>query len=123
MAAVHSEDTSPEIAVRKIVFSLGYRYRLHDPKLPGKPDLVFPSRRKAIFVHGCFWHRHNGCSRATMPKTRTTFWEKKLCSNVARDKRNRARLRQMGWRVFTAWQCDLRNPSKLTERLDGFLAD
>lgn len=87
MAAIHSEDTSPEIAVRKMVYALGYRYRLHVPDLPGKPDLVFPSRKKILFVHGCFWHCHNRCKRATIPKTRTVFWRNKLSANAERDRR------------------------------------
>jgi DNA mismatch endonuclease (patch repair protein) len=123
MAAIRSKDTSPEIAIRKMVYALGYRYRLHDWKLPGKPDLVFPSRKKAIFVHGCFWHRHNGCSRATVPQTRSVFWETKLSGNVRRDLRNRRLLRELDWKVFTAWQCELKKPTKLRRRLDEFLSD
>jgi DNA mismatch endonuclease, patch repair protein len=122
MAAVHSQDTKPELAVRKIVHRLGYRYRLHDPKLPGRPDLVFALRRKAIFVHGCFWHRHTGCRYTTTPKTRTVFWEAKFSSNVSRDRRTRHELKKMGWEVLTVWQCELKNQRKLTERLDEFLA-
>jgi DNA mismatch endonuclease (patch repair protein) len=121
MAAIRSVDTGPEMMVRKIVYALGYRYRLHDPKLPGKPDLAFPSKRKALFVHGCFWHRHNRCSRASIPKTRKKFWEAKLFANVARDRRARRQLRRMGWEVLTAWQCELKNPERLTERLNEFL--
>lgn len=123
MAAVRSKDTGPEIAVRKIVHALGYRYRLHDPKLPGKPDLVFASRRKVLFVHGCFWHCHTRCKRATIPETRADFWVKKLASNVERDRRNRRQLRAMGWKVLTVWQCRLKDKRKLTELIDGFLAD
>ena len=123
MAAIRSKDTSPELAIRKMVYALGYRYRLHDPKLPGKPDLVFSSRRKALFVHGCFWHRHNGCGRATIPKTRREFWEAKLSRNVLRDKRNLRLLRKLGWKVLTAWQCELENPTKLRKRLDEFLSN
>lgn len=123
MAAVHSRDTGPEMAVRKIVHALGYRYRLHDPKLPGRPDLVFASRHKTIFVHGCFWHRHIGCKYTTTPKTRRAFWESKFSSNVSRDRRTRRELRKMGWEVLTVWQCELRNPEKLKGRLDEFLAN
>lgn len=122
MAAVHSRDTKPEIAVRKIVHSLGYRYRLHDRNLPGRPDLAFASRRKAIFVHGCFWHRHNRCKYATTPKTRTLYWQAKFHSNVVRDRGNRRDLKRLGWAVMTIWQCELKNPEKLTERLNEFLA-
>ncbi|WP_350449024.1 very short patch repair endonuclease [Paracidobacterium acidisoli] len=123
MAAIHAEDTGPEMAVRKIVHSLGYRYRLHDPNLPGKPDLVFPSRQKALFVHGCFWHRHTGCKRATIPKTRTDFWQTKLLANATRDRHVRYQLRKMGWKVLTVWQCELKKPARLMERLNEFLAD
>lgn len=123
MAAVRSEDTKPELAVRKIVHAMGYRYRLHDRKLPGRPDLVFVSRCKAIFVHGCFWHRHTGCRYATSPKTHVAFWKAKFSYNVARDRRNRRELKKMGWVVLTVWQCELKNPKKLTERLNEFLAN
>ena len=123
MAAIRSKDTGPELAVRKIVFGLGYRYRLHDPKLPGKPDLVFPSKKKAVFVHGCFWHGHNRCKRATTPKTHAEFWQGKICANMARDRRVRLKLRDMGWKAFTVWQCELKNQRRLTERIDEFLAE
>lgn len=122
MSAIHSKNTEPELAVRKMVYALGYRFRLHVPNLPGRPDLVFASKRKAIFVHGCFWHRHNRCSRATIPKTHSEFWEAKLSLNAVRDRRSRRLLRRMGWKVLTAWQCELKNPDKLSERLDEFLA-
>jgi len=123
MAAVRSEDTKPELAVRKIVHAMGYRYRLHDRKLPGRPDLVFVSRCKAIFVHGCFWHRHTGCRYATSPKTHVAFWKAKFSYKVARDRRNRRELKKLGWVVLTVWQCELKNPKKLTERLNEFLAN
>jgi DNA mismatch endonuclease, patch repair protein len=123
MSAVHSKDTKPEMAVRKIVYALGYRYRLHDKGLPGKPDLVFTSLHKAIFVHGCLWHRHSRCRYATTPKTHTSFWETKFNSNVARDRRSRHEMKQMGWSVLTVWQCELKNAEKLTERLNEFLAN
>ncbi len=123
MAAVHSKDTRPEMAVRKIVHRLGYRYRLHVRALPGCPDLVFPSRRKVVFVHGCFWHRHPRCRYATAPKTREKFWQAKFGSNVARDLRTKRELARMGWAVMTVWQCELKKPDKLTERLNDFLSD
>jgi DNA mismatch endonuclease (patch repair protein) len=123
MAAVHSKDTSPEMAVRKIVHGLGYRYQLHVRTLPGCPDLVFPVRRKIIFVHGCFWHRHRNCRYATSPKTHPEFWEAKFAANVVRDRRARRELRRMDWAVLTVWQCELKKPDRLTERLDDFLSD
>lgn len=122
MAAVHSEDTGPEMAVRRMVHALGFRYRLHVSKLPGRPDLVFPARQKIVFVHGCFWHRHNGCRYATSPKTNRGFWEAKFAENVGRDRRTRRALRSMGWEVLTVWQCELKRPEKLVERLNEFLS-
>lgn len=121
MAAVRSVHTKPELAVRRLLHRLGYRYRLHGAKLPGKPDLVFSCRRKVVFVHGCFWHRHPRCRYATSPKTRADFWQKKFASNVARDRRVRRELRAAGWDVMTVWQCELKQPDKLVERIDDFL--
>ena len=123
MAAVHSKDTKPELAVRSLVHALGYRFRLHVASLPGKPDLVFPGRRKIIFVHGCFWHRHARCRYATSPKTRPEFWQEKFCTNVARDRRTRRELKKLGWSILTVWQCELKNPQKLEVRIEEFLAD
>jgi DNA mismatch endonuclease (patch repair protein) len=123
MAAVRSKDTKPEMAVRQIVYSLGYRYRLHLASLPGKPDLAFPAKRRAIFVHGCFWHRHRKCKYATNPKTRVDFWENKFRDNVERDRRARRELKKLGWTVMTIWQCDLKDKVKLKENLTVFLAD
>jgi len=122
MAAVRSKNTNPEMAVRRIVHALGYRYRLNVPTLPGRPDLVFPARRKVIFVHGCFWHRHNRCRYASSPKTNCEFWESKFAANVARDRRVRRELKEMNWAALTVWQCELKKPEKLTERLDDFLS-
>ncbi len=121
MAAVHSKHTKPEVVVRKIVYGLGYRYRLHAKNLPGRPDLVFPGKRIAIFVHGCFWHRHTGCRYATSPKTRVQFWESKFQTNVDRDRRNVSDLESLGWKVLTVWQCELKKLETLTERLNEFL--
>ncbi len=123
LAAVHSKDTSPEMGVRGIVHRLGYRYRLHVKALPGCPDLVFPSRRRVIFVHGCFWHRHPKCRYSTSPKTCEEFWQAKFVSNVARDRRARRELKRMDWAVLTVWACELKKPNKLTERLNEFLSD
>lgn len=123
MAAIRSENTGPEMAIRTIIHRLGYRYRLHVRSLPGRPDLVFPSRRKVVFVHGCFWHRHPKCRYATSPKTRKEFWQGKFASNVARDRRATRKLRRMGWAVLTVWACELKKRDKLTERLNDFLSD
>src|SRR5262249_53594113 len=104
MAAVKSVDTSPEIAVRRLVHSLGYRYRLHVRSLPGTPDLVFSRLRKIINVSGCFWHMH-GCGRCRIPATHRAYWIAKLERNAARDKRSRRALRKLGWDVMTVWEC------------------
>ncbi|MBN2022016.1 MAG: DNA mismatch endonuclease Vsr [Pirellulales bacterium] len=123
MARVRCKDTKPEIAVRRLVHSLGYRYRLHSSRLPGCPDLVFSSRRKVIFVHGCFWHRHSGCRNCRLPKSRLEFWRPKLEANRRRDRRNRDRLRRLGWGVLVVWECELANVERLTVGIRRFLED
>jgi len=121
MALIRSKDTKPELIVRTVAHRLGYRFRLHRKDLPGKPDLVFPSRRAIIFVHGCFWHGHN-CKRGSrVPKTRTEYWRAKIARNTARDQRALAALESDGWRVLTIWECELTNQSSLEERLIAFL--
>lgn len=122
MASVHSEGTGPEKAVRAIVRRLGYRCRLHVKSLPGRPDLVFQSRRKIIFVHGCFWHRHRKCRYASSPKSRKAFWEAKFAANVSRDRRIKRALKRMGWCIMTVWQCELKEKERLTRRIDDFLS-
>ena len=107
MSRIRSRDTSPELAIRRQLHALGLRYRLHDRRLPGRPDLVLPRFRAVVFVHGCFWHRHPGCSIATTPKSNTAFWQEKFDRNVRRDKRSAVALEAAGWRVFTAWECEL----------------
>lgn len=121
MARVRARNTKPELAVRKLLFSMGYRYRLHVKSLPGKPDIVFPSRRKIVFVHGCFWHRHANCSLSRMPKSRKTFWLGKLEGNRLRDVRVSAALRRDGWSVATVWECQLSKLDKLAARLRRFM--
>jgi DNA mismatch endonuclease (patch repair protein) len=101
---------------------LGYRFRLHRRNLPGSPDLVLPRLRTAIFVHGCFWHRHSGCRFATMPSTRRRFWKEKFDRNVQRDRRSAAALRRLGWSVITVWECELRHPDRARARLGRLLA-
>lgn len=105
MAAIRGKDTKPELMVRRGLHARGFRYRLHSSKLPGKPDIVLTSRRAAIFVHGCFWHRHMGCHWCTFPKTRKEFWTSKFALNVARDTRQQEELLQLGWRVAIVWEC------------------
>jgi|SRR5688572_12881906 len=120
MARIKGENTKPEIVVRKLVHSLGYRFRLHQSTLLGKPDLVFARHRKIIFVHGCFWHGH-GCARATLPSSNVHFWQKKILGNRRRDGRVRRSLIRDGWQVLVVWQCQIRNVEKLKERLSSFL--
>lgn len=121
MARVKPKDTKPEMAVRRLLHGLGYRYRLHRRDLPGRPDMSFPSRRKVVFVNGCFWHRHSGCSRATIPVTNREFWLAKFERNRIRDSRNNAQLINEGWDVMTVWECELKDLSDLADRLVSFL--
>ena len=121
MASIRSKGTAPEMSVRRTLHRLGYRYRLHCADLPGRPDLVFPSRRKVIFVNGCFWHQHSGCKRASIPKSNRDFWLKKLHGNLIRDARNADLLRSEGWGVETVWECELQNPEAVGRRLAEFL--
>ena len=124
MARIRSKDTRPEMRVRRLVHSMGYRYRLHARELPGCPDLVFRPRRKAIFVHGCFWHRHEGCSRNRIPKSPETrdYWLAKLNGNVERDRRNEAALREDGWRILVIWECETKDLTQIAGRIRNFLA-
>lgn len=117
MARVRGKDTKPELVVRRHLHSAGYRFRLHRKDLPGTPDIVLPHYRLAIFVHGCFWHRHSGRPRATSPRTREQFWAKKFAANVARDQRNQAELAERGWRVMVIWECEIRNKQTLAEAI------
>lgn len=108
MANIRGRDTKPEMLVRRMLHRAGYRYRLHDRQMPGRPDIVLPRHRVAIFVHGCFWHRHSGCRLCTTPATRAEFWRDKFEANVERDQRNSASLVTSGWRVATIWECALK---------------
>jgi DNA mismatch endonuclease (patch repair protein) len=121
MALVKCKDTKPEVAVRRLVHSLGYRYRLHSGKLPGRPDMVFQSRRKIIFVHGCFWHRHKGCPNTRLPKSRLSFWKPKLEANHLRDKRIRLKLKKLNWKVLVIWECEIKNSTRLTKKVIRFM--
>ncbi len=121
MSRVKAKDTKPELSVRRLAHGLGYRYRLHRRDLPGSPDLVFPGRRKALFVHGCFWHRHQGCRKTTMPKTRAKFWQRKFDDNVRRDERVIAALRDLGWDVLVVWECETSDENLLRRTLIEFL--
>ncbi len=123
MRRVRSTDTRPEMVVRRLVHGMGYRYRLHRRDLPGKPDLVFSTRRKVIFVHGCFWHRHDdpGCRLARLPKSRLDFWLPKLSENRARDDRVRECLEGGGWEAMIIWECQVRDTEALERRISEFL--
>lgn len=121
MKRVKQRDTAPELIVRKILFSAGYRYRIHRRDLPGSPDIVFPGRRKAIFVNGCFWHGHENCPRASLPKTRFQYWKNRILKNRERDARSITALEKLGWAVDTIWECQTKDMASLEERLARFL--
>lgn len=120
MARIRGKDTAPEWVVRRLLHAMGFRYRLHRKDLPGRPDIVFPGRRKAIFVHGCYWHGH-GCRIGRLPKTNVSFWERKIATNRARDARSILDLQSEGWAVLVVWQCETRNGAELRDKLAGFL--
>ena len=121
MRSVGRKHTKPEMITRRALHALGYRFRVNMKGLPGSPDIAFTKRRKAIFVHGCFWHRHPGCRCATEPKTRNEFWRTKFEANIERDDRKRRELEKLGWKVETVWECETRSLSRLIERLKDFL--
>jgi DNA mismatch endonuclease (patch repair protein) len=121
MRRIQSKDTQPELAIRRLVHSLGYRYRLHSRDLPGRPDLVFPSRRKVIFVHGCFWHQHDACSESHIPFSHISYWKPKLLKNKARDSANLVRLRKEGWKCLVVWECQMADLMRLQARIQRFL--
>ncbi|WP_191833593.1 very short patch repair endonuclease [Pseudomonas fluorescens] len=124
MSRIRGKDTRPELLLRKALHRMGLRYRLHVASLPGKPDLVFPYYKAAVFVHGCFWHRHAGCKTASTPKSNTPFWLEKFEKNATRDARVVTQLDELGWRVFVVWECELATQSKLqatSERLYGMI--
>lgn len=108
MSRIRSRDTKPELLVRKYLFSKGFRYKLHDKTLPGKPDLVFPKYKTVIFIHGCFWHGHKGCRYFVIPKTRTTWWLEKIDRNKELDAKNAAKLKKFGWKILTIYECKLK---------------
>lgn len=124
MRRIKAKGMKPEMAVRRLVHGMGYRYRLHKKDLPGKPDLVFQSQKKTIFVHGCFWHQHDAgsCKITRKPKSNKGYWLAKLKRNVQRDKENQAALKAAGWRVLTVWECQTNNSNVLSERLADFLS-
>ena len=117
MRRVRSTDTSPERAVRSLLHRLGYRFRLHRKDLPGTPDMVLPRHRVVVFVHGCFWHRHPGCARATTPSSNRAYWQRKFQRTVARDRKVRKRLNALGWKVVVVWECQLKDMDRLERRI------
>ncbi len=121
MAKIKSRDTTPEMTVRRLVHSFGFRYRLHQKDLPGKPDLVFRSRKKVIFVHGCFWHGHSCTSGSNQPSSNIEYWKNKLYRNKAKDKKDIKALKQMGWEVLVLWECEIKNTTLLLKKLKSFL--
>ncbi len=122
MAKIGSRDTKPELLVRKAAHAAGLRFRLQDRRLPGKPDLSFPSRKLAMFVHGCFWHRHPGCKATRTPKSRIPFWEAKFQSNVERDRRVETQLEALGWKVIVIWECEARKHAHLMDVIERIKA-
>lgn len=122
MAGIRSRNTAPELAVRRFLHAAGLRFRLHDPKLPGRPDIVLSSRRVAIFVHGCFWHRHPGCRFATMPGTNSDFWVAKFDANVSRDVRKAKALSNIGWLGLVIWECQIDDEKFLDGLLERIVA-
>ena len=123
MSRVHSKNTKPEEAVRKFLFSQGFRYRKNDKRYPGKPDILLPKYRTAIFVNGCFWHQHPGCISATLPKTNQDYWREKLRKNTERDALQISRLQEMGWHVIVLWECEISNRTKRKERLQSLVEE
>lgn len=119
MSRIRGSDTKPEVRVRSLLHRLGYRFRLHVRNLPGRPDIVLPKHRTVIFVHGCFWHRHEGCRYAYTPKSRVEFWQAKFDENVARDQRQRRELEALGWAVAVVWECETQAEEQLKHRLEA----
>jgi DNA mismatch endonuclease (patch repair protein) len=122
MRRVRRKNTAPEIVVRKLIFSMGYRYRLHRKQLPGSPDIVFPGKKKIIFGHGCFWHMHE-CKKGRPPKSNENYWLPKLERNKQRDNENLAKLEIEGWKVLVIWECQLKDLLKLEDTIKAFLSD
>jgi len=121
MSRIRGKDTKPEMVVRSLLHRMGYRFRLHGKGLPGRPDIVLARHKTVVFVHGCFWHRHEGCALARMPKSRSEFWEPKLEGNKQRDARNMERLALAGWEVLTIWECQLSDAERLRATIRRFL--
>lgn len=123
MSRVGGRDTKPELVVRSMIHRMGYRFRVHRKDLPGRPDVVLPRHRKVVFVHGCFWHGHEGCPRGARPTTNREFWDAKLDANERRDTENLRKLRRLGWEPLVVWECETREHTELRETLQSFLVD
>lgn len=123
MSRIRGKDSTPELKLRRLVHGLGFRYRLHVRALPGQPDLVFPARRAVIFMHGCFWHRHEGCKLARLPKSKLDFWGGKLEANRQRDMNHQQRLKDLGWRVLVIWECELNDAGQVSKIVSEFLGE
>ena len=122
MRQIRSNDTGPELTLRRLIHGMGYRFRLHRKELPGTPDLVFPGRKKVVFLHGCFWHQHAGCREGRVPGTRREYWEPKLARNQERDALAQAKLKSLGWGVLTLWECELsKNADGIMKQIGQFL--
>lgn len=123
MSRIRNKNSYPEMKLRRLIHSMGFRYRLHVKKLPGTPDLVFPSRRAVIFMHGCFWHRHEGCKLARLPKSKLAFWQPKLEANKARDLLQQRQLRDLGWRLLVVWECEMVYTEHVSTIVRNFLCE
>ncbi|MCM1153217.1 MAG: very short patch repair endonuclease [Muribaculum sp.] len=123
MSHIKSKDTKPEMIVRRYIHAHGFRYGLHNPKLPGKPDIVLRRLKTVIFIHGCFWHGHNGCRYYRPSKSNIEFWETKITGNISRDKRNLKELNRLGWRVITVWECELKNKAVRVKTLSNLVRE
>lgn len=123
MSSIKGRNTSPEKFVRRCLRKLGYKFKSYSKELPGNPDIVLNKIKKVIFVHGCFWHNHRNCKRAALPATNRLFWEKKIKGNAARDKAIKIKLRRMGWRTLTVWQCQIKDLEKISQRIDKFIKE
>ena len=120
MSRIKCGNTKPEIVVRSLLHKLGYRFRLHRKDLPGKPDIVLPRYNSVVFVHGCFWHRHNGCKKATVPKTKNIFWREKFKGNIERDIKVQEELQSMGWKILIIWECETSDIGSVTKIIGNF---
>ena len=123
MSKIRSKNTKPEIALRKALFEKGFRYRINDKNLPGKPDIVLPKYKTVIFVHGCFWHEHEGCKRAHLPKSNVDYWKNKICTNKERDKKNESLLLTLGWKVIIVWECEIKTLDGLKYTINKIIDD